>query len=430
MTLAFWSTVVLLLAGALLFVLPPLLRPPGRTQAGPSPLTVYREQRAQFDAELAQGTITPAQHAKALEELEERVVTEVGEIPDPAVAPSHHRPPFASILAVALLVPGGSLALYGLLGKPAALGPAAMQAVAGKSDAPHTMSRDQMEEMVERLAEKLKTSPNDGEGWHMLARSYVAFGRLPEAAEAYERASKLSPKDPQLLADYADALAMANGRSLEGRPMELVNAALQLDPQHQKALALSGTAAFNRGDFATAAASWQKLLATLPPESEQARSIGTSIAQAQAAASRSPVIPGVRPRADAAPVASAVATQASQAQAGSAEIEGGVTVADALKPRLAPGTTLFVFARAVDGPRMPLAIVRVPTGQFPFQFKLDDSSAMTPQFRLSGQSEVVLGARISRSGNATPQSGDLMGTLGPVKVGARDVKVVIDGVVP
>jgi cytochrome c-type biogenesis protein CcmH len=422
MTFAFWGTIALLLGGALLFVLPPLLRPPARTETGPSPLMAYREQRAQADAELAQGTLTPAQHAQALEELQGRVIDEVGDVPDPALVQPARLPSLASVLAVALLLPAAALGLYGLLGKPAALAPLAQQS-AGAGNAPHTMSRDQMEEMVDSMAEKLKKAPNDAAGWHMLARSYVAIGRLPEAAQAYDRASTLAPKDPQVLADYADTLAMVNGRNLEGRPTELVVAALKIDPAHPKALSLAGTAAFNRGEFAAAAATWERLLATLPRDSDQSRSVSASIAQAQAAATKvpQPGVAGARPEVGAG-AAAPVAT-------GPRDIEGRVTIADALKPRLAPGTTLFVFARAVDGLRAPLAIVKVAAGQFPYEFKLDDSLAMAPQFKLSGQTSVVLGARISRTGNATPQSGDLMGTLGPVKVGSRDIKLVIDKVV-
>lgn len=295
MTIAFWSTIALLLAGALLFVLPPLLRPPAM-QAGPSPLTVYREQRAQIDAALQRGTLTREQYAQALAELQGRVVNEVGELPQPPAAAANPLPPRGSILAVALLLPAGALALYSLLGSPEALAPAQPQAASG-SAAPHTLSREQMEEMVEGLAGKLKRSPEDAAGWHMLARSYVAIGRLPEAAEAYDRASALAPKDAQVLADYADTLAMVNGRRLEGRPTQLVEAALKVDPAHPKALALAGTAAFNRGDFAAAVAIWRKLQAVLPPDSDQARSIADSISQAQAAAAKvpPPAAAGARP---------------------------------------------------------------------------------------------------------------------------------------
>jgi len=414
MTIASWTTAALLLAGALLFVLPPLWRPPLRVQAGPSPLAVYREQRAQLDAELAQGALTAAQHAGAIEELQGRVIEEVGE---PAAAVAAAAPParqLAAVLAVALLLPAGALALYALLGKPAALESARPSATAS-GNAPHTMSREQMEGMVEQLAARMQQSPQDAEGWHMLARSYVAIGRLPEAAQAYDRAATLDPRNATVLADYADTLAMVNGRSLDGRPTELVLAALQADPRHAKSLSLAGTAAFNRGDFPAAAAFWQRLQAVLPPQAPQADSIAASIAQAQAqaAAAKVPVPPPV--------------TAKGAGPAGAASVEGTVVLADGLKARLAPGATLYVFARTADGPRMPLAIVKVGA-DLPYRFLLDDALAMTPQAKLSGQNEVILGARISRDGNATPQPGDLMGTLGPVKVGARNLRLVIDQV--
>jgi len=412
MTIAFWSTAILLLAGALLFVLPPLWRPPVRMQAGPSPLAVYREQRAQLDAELGQGALTAAQHAGAIEELQGRVIEEVGEPVAPAVAaPRAHQ--LAALIAVALLLPAGALALYALLGKPAAL-ESARQPAAASGSAPHTMSREQMDAMVEQLAARMQQSPQDAEGWHMLARSYVAIGRLPEAGQAYDRAATLDPKNPTVLADYADTLAMVNGRSLDGRPTELVQAALQADPKHAKSLSLAGTAAFHRGDFPAAVAFWQRLQAVLPPQSPQADSIAASIAQAQAAAAKVPVPPAVAARA--------------AHPAGGASVQGTVTMADALKHRLAPGATLYVFARTAEGPRLPLAIVKTDA-DLPYRFTLDDSQAMTAQAKLSGQNRVVLGARISRTGNATPQPGDLMGTLGPVKVGARDLRLVIDEVV-
>lgn len=456
MTLVFWGTVALLLAGALLFLLPPLLRP-ARSIAGPSPLAAYRDQRDQIDDEFAQGKLTATEHEQALAELQCRVVDEVGDVHPEAAAPMR-APPLATLLLVALLLPAGALALYGLLGKPAALTLSATGAppvagagkpggATGAGEAPHAMTREQMESMVEQLAERLKKSPEDADGWHMLARSYVAFGRLPEAALAYDRASTLSPRDPQVLADYADTLAMVNGRNLEGRPMELVNAALKIDPAHQKSLALAGTAAFNRSDFVGAVGQWRKLEAVLPSGSEQARAIAVNIAQAQAQAqtagkgaapapaaqAQAPATPAAAqaPAPAPAPTQSAAQTPTASAPAAAGvSVEGTVTVAAALTPRPTAADTLFVFARPTSGARMPLAIIRTKAGELPYRFKLDDSLAMSPQFKLSGQTEVMLGARISRTGNATPQSGDLMGTIGPVKIGARELKLVIDGVVP
>jgi cytochrome c-type biogenesis protein CcmH len=412
MNITFWVIAALLLAGAMMFVLPPLLRRTTAVQEGPSPLAVYREQRAQSEDELAHGIVTPSQHARVLAELQVRVIDEVGDTPAPAAAPAIGKASMASVLAVALLLPAGALALYGLLGQPAALSPPQAKAPAG-SDAPHAMSREDMEAMVETLAEKLKKNPNDADGWHMLARSYVSFGRLPEAAQAYDHASKLAPNDPQILADYADTLAMVNGRNLEGPPMQLVNAALKIAPAHPKSLALAGTAAFDRGAFDEAAAYWQKLYATLPPGSEQARGVSTNIAQALAQAKN--------------PAAQAAAPVAANESAGT--IAGTVTVSGALKDQVAPGAVLFVYARAAQGPRMPLAIVRLPAAQLPYAFKLDDTLAMSPQFKLSGQREVTLMARISRSGQAMEQPGDLIGTLSSVQVGSKGVDLIIEQVV-
>ena len=411
MTLAFWACAGLLLAGALLLVLPPLRRGASVRREAESPLAAYRDQRAQADADLMAGALTPMQHAQAVAELQARVVDEVGELRAPAgrEEPSSR----LSMVIVAALICSGAVAAYGLLGTPAALRGSAPQQAAGGEASPHAMDREQIEAMVEGLAEKLRKNPDDAAGWQMLARSYVAFNRLPEAADAYERATRLAPGDPQVLSDYADVLAMVNGRSLEGRPLALLEQALKLDPKHQKSLSLVGTAAFDRGDFAQAASWWKQLLATVPPGSQQAQAVQANIAQAQAGGAAT------------APVAQAVA--ASSADAG---IEGTVTLADAIKGKVPAGATLFVYARAAEGGRMPLAILRVPVGSFPYRFRLDDSQAMAPQMRLSTQSQVLLVARISRTGNAMPQPGDLTGTLGPVKVGARDLHVVIGEVVP
>jgi cytochrome c-type biogenesis protein CcmH len=437
MTIAFWGSVALLLAGGMLFVLPPLLRPPVVKRDVASPLEAYRDQRAQIDEDFAQGTLTREQHAQALAELQTRVVQEVGDVETPA--PARHTPQStAFIVAVALLIPAGALALYGILGTPSALKGGDAGAVASRAEqAPHPVTQQEMEAMVEGLAQKLRQNPNDATGWHMLARSYVAFNRLPEAAQAYDKANALAPGDPQLLSDYADVLAMVNGRSLEGRPTQLVMEALKVDPRHQKSLALAGTAAFNRGEFAKAADWWKQLLATLPPGSEQAKAVESNIAQAEAGGKDTGAgVMAAGPAAAATPAAqstqrapAAPAAPAANAAAAGATVEGSVTLADAVKAGMAPGSVLFIYARPADGSRMPLAILRQEAGSFPVRFKLDDSLAMAPQARLSLHSQVMLVARISKSGNATPQPGDITGSLGPVKVGTRDLKLVIDEVV-
>lgn len=422
MTIAFWAAVALLLGGAMLFVLPPLLRPPAPKRSVSSPMEAYREQRAQIDAELAQGSLSPSQHEQALQELQARVMDEVGEVEEPA--PVQNTPQStAFILAVALLIPAGALAIYGFIGMPSALrGDEGAMASRGEQS-PHALTQEQMEAMVEGLAQKLQKNPNDPDGWHMLARSYVAFNRMPEAAQAYEKANAQAPGNPQILADYADVLAMVNGRKLEGKPEQLVLEALKADPKHQKSLALAGTAAFNRGDFAKAADWWKQLLATLPPGSDQAKTVQANIEQAQGSGGATVA---ARPSA---PAPAAGPTDNGAAAAAGATVEGSVAIADAVKGSIAPGSVLFIYARPADGSRMPLAILREDAGKLPVRFKLDDSLAMTPQARLSLHSDVMLVARISKTGDATPKPGDITGTLGPVKVGARDLKLVLNEVV-
>ncbi|EHR72981.1 cytochrome c-type biogenesis protein CcmI [Burkholderiales bacterium JOSHI_001] len=418
--MAFWSSVALLLAGALLFVLPPLLRREGPGESGSSAtlagspalsLALHRERQAELDADLARGQLSPAEHASERADLQRRVLEDLPDADPAAGLAAAPALPRAVAWAPALLLPAAALGIYLLLGQPGSVNPAA------PTEGGHALTPEQMQGMVARLAERLKTQPDDAEGWHMLARSYTSFGRLADAAQAYDRAAALQPTNPDLLADYADVLGAVNGRKLEGRPLQLIDAALENNPRHPKALALAGTAAYNRQDFAAALSYWQRLQATLAPNSDMARRVVASIAEAQSKLGGAAVAPA----------------GTAAAPAGGATLSGQVQVADNLKARIQEGDTLFIFARAAEGPRMPVAIARVSAGAAaagPVAFTLDDSSAMQPDRRLSQQRAVVLAARISRSGNATPQSGDLMGTLGPLAPGAKDLRLVIDGVVP
>jgi cytochrome c-type biogenesis protein CcmH len=269
--------------------------------------------------------------------------------------------------------------------------------------------------MVADLAARLEKEPDNVNGWVVLARSYAVMNRHGDAVKAYERVIQLVPNDPDLLADYADALAVTMGGNLSGKPLELAKRALAADPTHWKALALVGTEAFNRKDYKTAIAYWEKLKATAPPGSPIAQSIDSSIAEARE-------LGGIKGAAAPPPVVAAAPV--------GGRVAGKVDLSPALKAKVAPTDTVFVFARAAEGPRMPLAIVRKQVRDLPIEFALDDSMAMAPNMKLSSFAEVVVGARVSRSGNATPQSGDLEGLSRPVKVGATGIAVVIDSALP
>lgn len=401
---AFSILAVLLMAGALLFILPTLLRRETvvnrhalRDEVN---LTVLRDELRELDADLAAGTIDAPAYESARHELERRVAEDV----QPAVAntasTSNKR---WTAVVTGIAVPIVAVSLYLLLGSPAGLDPA--QAAAPKDQA-HAVTEEQIVNMVAGLAQRLKNNPDDAEGWRMLARSYNALGRFDEAADAYARLVKLVPGNADLLADYADTLAMSLNKSLQGEPEKLIARALEADPKNIKALALSGSAAFERRDYQGAVTRWKKILEIVPPDSDIARSTMSSIGEAQGLADG--------------PVTRAVPVAASAGVAGTVELDA------ALRSKVADTDTVFIFARAAQGPRFPLAVSRKQVKDLPVSFVLDDSMSMVPDAKLSGFPMVVVGARISKSGSATPSAGDFEGLTEPVRPGAQGLKIRIN----
>lgn len=414
----FYVTAAVFVLVALLWVLPALLRrTPGAVAPGAaaSNLAVLRDQLAELDRDLGNGLVTAEQHREARGELERRVIEDARAGADAVPRTAARR----TALALGLLIPLGAGLLYLFLGNPAAMQWEATQG------AGHKISPQEMDEMVARLAARLQEKPDDGNGWALLGRSYMVMQRFDDAAKAYGRAAETIKDDASLLADYADALAMAQGRSLAGKPLQIVEQALKLDPVNWKALAMAGSAAFDRKDFRKAVDYWQKLRAVLPPDSEFARSVDSNIAEARELGGLKGGVPpqGAAAGAGAAPPAVAPAR-------GAGAVRGTVSLAPALAARAAPDDTVFIYARAAQGPRMPLAIVRKQVRDLPAEFALDDSQAMTPEMKLSNFAEIVVSARVSRASSATPQSGDLTGESAPLKAGGAPVKVVIDKVVP
>jgi cytochrome c-type biogenesis protein CcmH len=403
----FWIIAAMLLAGALMLLMPSLWRPGVQPaiDAREAALAVRRDQWHELEADVAAGRLDAAQLAQARADLD-RCAREDAALHDATAGGSPAR---RTALVLALWLPAASVGLYLLLGNPLATTPAAA------TMARHSTQPEQVQQMVAALAERLKTQPADLDGWTMLGRSYVALGRYRDASTALQRASALAPNDAGLLADLADVTGMARGRKLAGEPSRLIQKALDIDPNHVKALALAGTAAFDAQDYEGARSFWQRLLAVVPADSPLARSVQGSLAQVQQAAGG----------------AATIATTTNEPVAAVAPgLSGQVSISAELASRMAAGDTLFVFARAVQGPRMPLAIVKRAASVLPASFALDDTMAMAPELRLSGYSEVIVGARISKSGNATPQSGDLIGQSAPVRVGAKDLRIVIDRVQP
>lgn len=289
---------------------------------------------------------------------------------------------------------------------------------AAPDGAGHTMSFDQIGQLTQGLAERLATQPNDADGWAMLARSYNVLGRYEEAVKAYRQATALIKSDPQLLADFADALAMTQNRSLSGEPAALIKRALTIDAHNLKALYLAGTEAFERKAYREALGHWEQLQKSGPPDSEFVTQVSGAIDEARA-------LLGVPPAS-----AKPVAATGSLATAGVMSIRGRVSLSAEMVTRVRPDDTVFVFARPADGGRMPVAIVRKTVRDLPFDFVLDDSTAMTPQNRLSTQTRVLVSARVSATGQAMPQSGDVEAAALSLVPGATDVRLELSRLKP
>lgn len=385
-----------LAAAALFLIVRPLLKAPGAKPVSrrDANISIHRDQLRELDADLRSGVLAAADYERARRELEARALEDEG-----AAAPE--RPALARRRGVAWAVGAGvpvlAVLVYLLVGNPGALAP--------QSD-PHAITVQQLEVMVERLAARLRERPEDVEGWKLLGRSYSALGRFPESAEAYAKAAARDPKDAQLLADFADVLAMAQGQRLEGDPEKLIARALELDPQNLKALALSGTVAYARKDYAAAAAQWEKMLPLVPPDSEDARAIRANVEEARALA-------GIK----------------EEKRETARGLKGTVSLHAKVKANASPDDTVFIFARALEGPPMPLAVQRVKVRELPVTFALNDSMAMAPGMTLSAHPRVVVVARVSRSGGPAAQPGDLQGSSAPVANDASGVAVVIDSVV-
>jgi cytochrome c-type biogenesis protein CcmH len=391
----------------------------------PAPdIDALKRQLAELDQLLAQGLLGSDASRAARDRVEATLIDAVlaARAPTAAPPPSRIRPSRAATLAIAAFVTLFGAAGYAWRGHPDGLGVAPAQPAApARDETAHPTDDARIDAMLQHLADRLKTQPDDAEGWAMLARSWSARGQFDRALPAYQRVVELHPRDAQALADYADALASTRPTRLEGEPERLVKRSLEMDPDNVKALSLAGTLAFDHGDFAAAVQHWQRAVKASDPAADTTRELRSALAEARQRAGL-PALPAeavaTAPAASSAPLATR--------QAGA--ITGRISLSAALAAGLSPTDTLFVFARAPAGSRMPLAILRKSARDLPLDFTLDDSLAMSPAARLSSATQVVVSARISKTGDAVPQAGDLQGDSNIVAPGARNVRVEIDTV--
>ena len=393
-------------------------------------LKKLRQQLRDLDEQHRRGSLNAKSHAERRAALEKQIADRVLAQPhgdDAAAPPRAGKGTLAKLAALVVLF---GVAGYAWHGNPSLMFDGDIPVASGTArTAPHAMGDEQMAALVESLAGRLAQQPDDLEGWVMLARSYGSMGQYDKAVPAYRKALELRKDDASLLTDFADALGMAQGRSLEGEPTRLVERALKIDPNHLKALALAGTAAFNREDYKGALKHWEKMREVGPADDPFVQQIQGGIAEARQRAGLPPAS-AQAPAAAPAPVpATAQAGGDKPAAAGEARVSGRVSLSAALKAQASPEDTVFVFARPAEGSRMPLALVSRKVKELPFEFTLDDSHSLAPTMKLSSQSKLIVGARITKTGQAMTQPGDLQGLSAAVPLGASGVKVEITEVI-
>ncbi len=428
--MVFWVVAVLLIAAALLFLLPPLVQKVkdetseevfDRDELN---VTIFKDQLAELERDLSVNILSAEQFELAKHDLERSFLQGGDAAAKEPVSQMDRVIGRSAAVVISILIPILAVALYNTLGA----GEAGLHPKEARPNVQAEGHDGSLEEQIRNLQDRLQTNPDDIDSWVMLARSYYFMKQYAAASETFARASSmLKDSNPELLADYADALAMANGRNMAGRPYELAKKALAINPQLQKALWLAGTASYQAQDFPTTLEYWKRLAAIFPKDSDNYKQMQKNIGEMQQKLGL-PIDTEIMAAANASATnTSAANASATAAAVGGVQVTGVVTLADALALNASIDDTLFVFARAATGPRMPLAIIRKKVKDLPLTFTLNDSMAMRPDMKISNFQEIIIGARISKSGNAMPQSGDMQGSFGPVDIGdASGVEVIID----
>lgn len=385
---------------------------------------VYREQLAELEREYAQGTLSAQSYQQSRDELTRRLLEDVQaprvtSLAAPVMAPS--RWVRTTLTSFVVLIPVVTLLAYGVLGQPAGLDPAAL----AQSEPHEALDPKKMAEMVEKLERRLQEDPNQLQGWVMLGRVRRAMGQFEAAGQAYAKALALS-SDDDVAIERAEVLAQANQGSFEGEPWKIIQAVLRANPDQLSALLLAGSAAYSEARYEQALKHWERARTLMAADAPDLPPLEDALAQVRGklglAASAAPATPS----APQAPRQAAASAPTASAHAAASRITGVVQLAASLKAKVSPTDTVFIYATPADGTRMPLAIVRTTVSALPYAFTLDDSSAMT-QANLSSVAQVTLRARISKTGEARAQPGDLGVVLTPVKTGAQGVQLTIEG---
>ncbi|UHD16810.1 c-type cytochrome biogenesis protein CcmI [Thiocapsa bogorovii] len=437
----FWILTAGLMGLALLFVALPLLQPEKATEAPEQDelnLTVFKQRLQELDADLAGGFLEQDQYAAARRDLERDLLRDIpGEL-----AASGRRGASGGrwlALVLAMAVPTAAVLIYNEVGHREII--ERIEGVALSAEAPQTLIGPDGEELpplevlVERLEERLAEDPNNIDGWLMIGRTYFTMRRPGQALDAVSKAYALAPERPDVMLAYAEAMAANSNNSLEGEPAALIDRVLKAEPDNVSARWLAGMLYYQRGQYTAAATAWQRILDEMDPASEDAADMREMITEAQTRAGAPANAATANQPAAAEPAAGTSPTQtgspAAPEPAAGVSVTADVSLDQAVSAGAAPEDTVFVFARAVAGPPMPLAVQRIKVKDLPTRVTLDDSMSMMPAMRLSAFPQVMIGARVAKSGQATPQPGDLEGETGPIdSAGNTQVAVTINRIRP
>ncbi len=362
---------------------------------------VYRDQILDLDREHDSGHISDEEWQQSRDELSLRLLEDTSAVDDPAA--KTEKPAIWTAVVLAVALPLGSMGMYMWVGQPEALNPLALKT-------PDQVDPKDLTKMAQTLAEKLQDKPDNLQGWVMLGRTYRTLENFDAALRAYDSALKLSDDD-DLKLERIEVIAMQRQGQFEGEPWNVIREVLQRDPQHFGALLTAGSASYAEGKFADALKYWEQARKPLDANNPDLAGLESAIAT-------------VRERLGMPPA------KAAPAATSGLNVTGQVNLSASLKSKASPNDVVFIYATPANGDRMPLAIFKTTVSQLPFNFTLDDSTAMAPDRKLSAAGEVMVKVRVTKSGNAMPQSGDLSGSLGPVKVGAKGLKLEIKDQIP
>lgn len=373
-------------------------------------LRLLRDQLKELAEDHRVGNLSSEQYELSKAEIEGRVLVEVSKEPQTLVV-SGGSAKILSLVAIAL-IPVTAVYLYGVIGSSDG------QDVAAFVDAQNdSFDQTDLQVLADKVIKHIEENPEDTQAWGMLARTYQAMHKFDEAANAWERAYQINPDDPAILVDYAEARGLTVGGDLSGEPAELINRALEMDPDHGKGLALGGTAAFAVGSYQLAIDRWTRLMKANLGDAQLMETLQAGIAEAKIRLVQSG--DGFDQN----------ITEEVEIEQSTVIIEGVVRISDELRERISAQDVVFIYTRSTEGPPMPIAAMRIPVDQLPYSFSFDDSFSLMPSRKLSDFPEFIIGARISKSGNAIRASGDIESSTSVVRQGAT-VEIVIDSAVP